>query len=135
MYELTIEAVAERVDEVIEFLDEIMQRHKVPMKTQVQLDIAVEEIFVNIARYGYPDKIGDANIVVDLPEGDRCISVCFIDHAQPYDPLQKPDPDISTGLEERPIGGLGIFMVKKSMDDMTYAYKDGCNILTIRKKL
>ena len=135
MYELKIEAVPDRVDEVTDFLDEIMQQLDVPVKIQVQLDIAAEEIFVNIASYGYPDRIGNARIVVNFPEDHSYISVCFIDRGLYYDPLNKQDPDITTGLEERQVGGLGIFMVKQSMDDMTYEYKDGCNMLTIRKNL
>ena len=72
---------------------------------------------------------------MEFLEENSLISVRFIDSGQPYDPLQKPDPDITAGLEDRPIGGLGIFMVKQSMDGMTYERKDGCNILTIQKRL
>ena len=135
MYELTIEAVADRVDEVTGSLDEILEEHGCPMKTQVALDIAVEEIFVNIAHYSYPGRVGEARILVELPADDSSVSIRFIDQGLPYDPLKKQDPDITLGLEERPVGGLGIFMVKQSMDDVTYEYKDGRNILTIRKDL
>lgn len=63
------------------------------------------------------------------------ISITFSDSGKPYNPLEKPDPDVTLSAEERSIGGLGIFMVKKSMDDMRYEYKDGQNILTITKRL
>ena len=135
MYELKIEAVADRCNEVTDFLDALLEEHDVPMKTQMQLDIAVEEIFVNIAHYGYPGQTGYARVVVDFPDNGACVSICFIDQGMPYDPLQKEDPDITLSAEERPIGGLGIFMVKKSVDDVHYEYRDGSNILTIRKDL
>ena len=135
MYELKIPAIADRVDEVTDRLDEILEEHGCPMKAQVALDIAVEEIFVNIAHYSYPDGVGDVRVLIELTADDSAVSIRFIDQGVPYDPLRKKDPDITLGLEERPIGGLGIFMVKQSMDDVTHEYKDGSNILTIRKDL
>ena len=133
MYELKIDAKVANLDEVIAFLDKIMEEHEIPMKASMQLDIAVEEIFVNIAHYGYPEGEGTAKITVELPEDSSSIVIRFIDQGTPYDPLKKPDPDITLTAEDRPIGGLGIFMVKKSMDNMEYEYKDGCNVLTITK--
>lgn len=133
MYELQIDAKVANLDEVIAFLDKIMEEHEIPMKASMQLDIAVEEIFVNIAHYGYPEGEGTAKITVELPEDSSSIVIRFIDQGTPYDPLKKPDPDITLAAEDRPIGGLGIFMVKKSMDNMEYEYKDGCNVLTITK--
>ena len=133
MYELKIDAKVANLDEVIAFLDKIMEEHEIPMKASMQLDIAVEEIFVNIAHYGYPEGEGTAKITVELPEDSSSIVIRFIDQGTPYDPLKKPDPDITLAAEDRPIGGLGIFTVKKSMDNMEYEYKDGCNVLTITK--
>ena len=132
MNELRLDATIENLDHVITFLDDIMEEYDLPMKARMQLDIAVEEIYVNIAHYAYPDGGGSAEIIVDFPE-EGIIKVSFIDQGQPYDPLQKPDPDITLSAEERPVGGLGIYMVKKSMDDMTYEYTDGSNRLTITK--
>ncbi|MBR3629133.1 MAG: ATP-binding protein [Oscillospiraceae bacterium] len=133
MYELNLDATIENLDPVIAFLDDIMEQHDVPMKAKIQLDVAAEEIYVNIAHYAYPKGPGTARIEVELPEDNSQILIRFIDKGQPYNPLEKADPDITLSAEERPIGGLGIYMVKKSMDDVSYAYEDGCNILTIVK--
>ena len=101
------------------------------MKAQMQIDIAVEEIFVNIARYAYAPGEGYAVIGV-LAEPGRA-EITFADNGMPYDPLAREDPDVSLSAEEREIGGLGIYMVKKTMDVMRYEYSDGQNLLTLVK--
>ena len=103
------------------------------MKQQMQIDIAAEEIFVNIAHYAYTPGTGEATICVELYQDPSAIEITFIDQGVPYDPLAKPDPDVTLSAKERKIGGLGIFMVKKSMDEVRYEYLDGCNVLTIKK--
>ena len=128
------EARLERLDEVLAFLDGILEEVNCPARIQMQIDVAVEELYVNIARYAYAPKAGPATVRVEVGE-DRVLSVTFIDGGMPYDPLAKPDPDVTLSAEERPIGGLGIYMVKKSMDKVDYRHQDGKNILTIRKKL
>ena len=105
------------------------------MKTQMQIDVAVEEIFVNIASYAYTPGTGSATILFEEEKDPHCAKITFIDRGVPYDPLKKADPDVTLSAEERGIGGLGIFMVKKTMDDISYVYKDEQNILTIRKSL
>jgi len=134
MKKLTIEAKTERLSEVLAFLDGMLEEAECGMKTQMQLDIAVEEIFVNIASYAYKDITGEAEIEIDISD-DRVVSVRFSDSGEPYDPLKKPDPDITLSADERSIGGLGIYMVKKSMDDMSYEYAGGKNVLTIKKQI
>ena len=135
MKELTIEALRENLPEVQEFIDEQLEEVGCPMKTQMTIDIAVEELFVNIASYAYNPEIGVAVVQVTVHEDPLSVEITFIDHGVQYDPLAKPDPKLDLGLMERRKGGFGIFMVKKSMDDMTYEYKDGKNILTIKKNL
>ena len=103
------------------------------MRIQLQMDIAVEEIFVNIASYAYEGKEGPSEIIFEL--NDKVAEITFIDSGIPYDPLAKEDPDITLSAEQRQIGGLGIFMVKKSMDDMKYEYSDGKNKLTLFKRI
>ena len=103
--------------------------------TQTTIGIAVEELFVNIAHYAYAPSTGNVVIRVEMHEDPLSVEISFIDSGIQYDPLAKPDPDTTLKAKERQKGGLGIFMVKKSMDSMTYAYKDGKNILTIRKNL
>ena len=128
------EARLDRLDEVLAFVDGILEEQACPMKTQMQLDIAVEELYVNIAHYAYAPGTGPAEIHV-ASEPNRVVTVTFIDRGKPYDPLQKPDPDVTLSAKERQIGGLGIYMVKKSMDDMTYRREQDRNVLTIRKRL
>ena len=135
MKELTVEAKVENLDEVIEFVDSQLEIYDCPMKIQTQIDIAVEELFVNIAHYAYKPETGSATLRVEVQEVPLSVIITFIDSGIPYDPLAKPDPDITLPAEEREIGGLGIYMVKKSMDNISYEYKDGKNILTIQKNL
>lgn len=135
MAEITIPARVENLDTVTAFVDAELEKLDCPMKTQIQIDVAVEELYVNIAHYAYTPGEGDATIEVETDPASRTVSITFRDRGVPYDPLAKPDPDVTLSADERQIGGLGIFMVKKSMDDMRYTYEDGQNILTIVKKL
>ena len=133
--EIEIEALTENLQEVLDFVDAHLERVDCPMKAQMQIDIAVEEIYVNIAHYAYTPKNGKAKIRVETKTDPPAVEITFTDWGVPYNPLTKEDPDVTLSAEERAIGGLGIYMVKKSMDDMRYEYKDGQNILTIEKKL
>lgn len=99
-----------------------------------QILIAAEEIFVNIASYAYGDGGGNASVKTLLDENNN-FHIRFEDGGIPYNPLAKADPNISLTAEERGIGGLGIFMVKKSMDDVQYEYKDDMNCLTLVKQI
>ena len=125
------EARLDRLNEVMAFVDAHLEEADCPMKTQLQIDVAVEEIYVNIASYAYAPETGPAVIRLEMAEDASAVTISFIDRGVPFDPLAKPDPDVTLSAQEREIGGLGIFMVKKSMDDMRYAYEDGQNILTI----
>ena len=133
--ELTIEATLENLPQVIGFLERCLEEADCPLKAQMQITVAAEEIFVNIAHYAYAPETGEATVRVEITEEPAAASVTFIDRGIPFDPLAKPDPDVTLSAEERGIGGLGIYMVKKSMDDVRYAYRDGQNILTLTKKL
>ena len=105
------------------------------MKTQLQVDVAIDELFGNIAHYAYNPEVGAATVRVEVTEDPLSVVITFIDNGVPYDPLAKADPDITLSAEERQIGGLGIYMVKKSMDDISYQYKNGQNILRIKKHI
>lgn len=135
MKEMEIEATLDNFEEVQAFVDEELERLGCSMETQIQIDIAVEEIFVNIAHYAYNPDVGKATIRVEITEDPLSVVLTFMDNGIPYDPLAKQDPDVTLPPEERQIGGLGIYMVKESMDDVKYEYRDGKNILTICKKL
>lgn len=131
--ELNISAEIANLDRVLEFIEGNLEAHEASMKATTQIAIAVEEIYVNIAHYAYGDSTGDATIQVSYK--DRDIYITFIDSGMPYDPLAKPDPDITLPASEREIGGLGIYMVKKSMDDVIYKRDGDKNILTLVKSI
>ena len=128
------EARLDRLDEVLSFVNGILEEMDCPMKLLMQLDVAVEELYVNIAHYAYAPGSGPATIRVGT-EPERVVAITFIDRGMPYDPLARPDPDVTLPAEERQIGGLGIYLVKKSMDDMTYRRDGDRNVLTIRKRV
>lgn len=135
MKELTIAATVENIETVTDFVNEQLETLDCPMKVQMQIDIAIDELFGNIAHYAYNPDVGDATVRVEVTEEPLAVVITFIDKGVPYDPLAKADPNIALSAEEREIGGLGIFMVKKTMDGITYEYKDGQNILTIKKNI
>ena len=135
MKELTISATVENIEVVTDFVNAQLEALDCPMKAQMQIDIAIDELFGNIAHYAYNPDVGDATVRVEVLEDPLSVVITFIDGGVPYDPLSAADPDITLSAEERSIGGLGIFMVKKSMDEISYRYENGSNILSIRKKL
>jgi len=135
MKELSIAATVENIEVVTAFVDEQLEALGCPMKAQMQIDIAIDELFGNIAHYAYNPEVGEATVRVEVQENPLSVIITFIDGGVPYDPLAAADPDTSLSAEERAIGGLGIFMVKKSMDEITYRYENGSNILSIRKNL
>ncbi len=135
MAEITLAATVENIAAATDFVTEQLEQLGCPMKVQMQFSIAVDELFGNIAYYAYPSGDGTATIQVHVREEARQVIVTFMDEGIPYNPLAKEDPDIALSAEDRPIGGLGIFMVKKSMDDMQYRYEDGKNILSVIKNL
>ncbi len=129
------EATIDDVTTVTEFIESELEKIGCPMKTIIQINIAIDEMFSNIVKYGYPDAPGPVNVRFIGKEGSPSVYIRFEDEGIPYNPLTKEDPDITLSAEERNIGGLGIFMVKKTMDDIKYKYEEGKNILTIRKDL
>ena len=135
MKEMSIAATIENIEVVTDFVNEQLEALDCPMKAQIQIDVAIDELFGNIAHYAYHPEVGEATVRVEVIQEPLAVVITFIDNGVPYDPLAKADPDITLSAEDREIGGLGIFMVKKSMDEITYEYKDGQNILAIKKSL
>ncbi len=133
--ELEIDALTENLAQVQAFVDEHLEAAGCPFKVQMQVGIAVEEIFINIASYAYAPGTGKATIRVEVLKDPSLVNITFIDRGIPYDPLAKQDPDITLPADERDIGGLGIFMAKEIMDNEHYEYKDGQNIFTLTKYL
>ncbi len=135
MKELNISATIENIAAVTAFVDEQLEELDCPMRTQLQVDVAIDELFGNIAHYAYNPEVGAATVRVEVTDKPLSVVITFIDNGVPYDPLAKADPDVTLSAEERQIGGLGIYMVKKSMDDVSYEYKNGQNILRIKKHI
>ena len=135
MKELTVSATVENIATVTDFVNEQLESYDCPMKAQMQIDIAIDELFGNIAHYAYNPEIGEATVRVEVVENPLSVVITFIDNGVPYDPLKNDDPDTTLSADEREIGGLGIYMVKKTMDEIAYEYKDGQNILKIKKNI
>jgi anti-sigma regulatory factor (Ser/Thr protein kinase) len=118
-----------------EFVNEQLRNMGCSRRALTQIDVALDELFSNVCRYAYPDDIGSVTIHVnELPE-QNAVSITLEDAGMPFDPLSRKDPDITLGIHERGIGGLGIFMVKRTMNDVCYEYRDGLNVLTVTKTL
>ena len=133
MEKITLSATVENLQRVIDFATEKLEARDCPIKTSMQLELVIEEIFVNIASYAYRPETGDATFCMDFAENPDAVTLTFIDGGKPYNPLDKPDPDTSLELEERDIGGLGIFLVKKNVDEIFYERTDDKNILRMKK--
>lgn len=135
MKEWTFEASIERIPWLTEQIDGLLDGLDCPSRAQMQIDVAIDELVANIASYAYGTGKGEVTVRFDFESDSRTVVITFIDSGIPYDPLAKPDPDVTLAVEKRGVGGLGIFLVKKTMDDMTYARLDGHNVLTIRKRI
>ena len=135
MTKKTFPAKTEALPEVLGFVEETLEGFECPMKIQTVICVALEEVFVNIAHYAYPESAGDMTLRIGFDETSRTITFRITDGGIPFDPLKKPDPDITLSAEEREIGGLGIFIARKTMDSLQYAYENGKNILTMIKKI
>ena len=135
MKDITVDATLDNLEVVQDFVREELESRGCSMKVMMQIEIAVEEIYVNIVHYAYNPEIGKATIRCEVVDNPMQVIIQFLDSGVPFDPLAKEDADITLSAEERNIGGLGIFMVKQSMDEVNYEYKEGKNVLTIRKVL
>ena len=133
MKEMTVAARLENIEVVTAFIDAFLEDADCPVKTQMQIDVAVDEVMSNIAHYAYPDSEG--TVTVSIEEKENTVQIFFRDSGIPYDPLTAKAPDLSLSAEDRPIGGLGIHMVKKMMDAVSYRYENGQNMLTLQKML
>ena len=137
--ELTVDAEIEELERVLDFISEYISELGCSMALEMKINVACEEIFVNIAHYAYkkisPELHGKACISLSLDETGENIQIMFRDKGIAYNPLEKSDPDVSLSAEERDIGGLGIFMVKKSMDSVLYERDGDENVLVLVKNL
>jgi anti-sigma regulatory factor (Ser/Thr protein kinase) len=134
MKELKLEASIDNIAPVTDWVNEILEQSDCPVKIQLQIDVAIDEIVTNIASYAYGAEGGDFSVQAEIRNEPRQLELRFIDSGIPFDPLQKADPDTSLSAEERQIGGLGIYLVRSIMDQVTYSRKEGKNILSMTKK-
>lgn len=135
MKKIVLPARLDSWEQVYEFLNKNLDEMACSKKVRMQVLVAAEEVYVNIARYAYQEQAGEGNVSVEIGRSRQTgqITIIFTDNGIRYDPLRREDPDTTLSAEEREIGGLGIYMVKQMMDDVNYRYEDGKNILTIRK--
>lgn len=133
-YEGVFPAEESALADVLGFVEGTLQTGNCPMKLTMALCVAIEEVFVNVAHYAYGEGSGDVKLSITFSMADNSVTFRLSDKGVPFDPLKKPDPDITLSAEEREIGGLGIFITKKTMDTVSYAYENGENVLTMTKK-
>ena len=135
MMKQTFPAKIDALSDMLSFVERSLEHYGCPIKIQIAICVAMEEMFVNVARYAYPDREGDMTLHIGFDDQTRNVTFIMSDKGVPFDPLKKPDPDITLSAEEREIGGLGIFIAKKTMDSLSYSYENGENVLTMIKKI
>ena len=132
---ITLPATVENIGKITAFVEGRMEEKGCPLKPIMQVSMAVDGVMANVAMYAYAPGTGDVTVAVDFDDGSRTVSITFIDRGVAFDPLAKEDPDVTLPAEQRKIGGLGIFLVKKTMDDVTYRREGDKNVLCIKKKV
>lgn len=135
MKTLSLEAKLENIPKVTEFIDLELEALDCPMKAQMEIDIMIDEIFGNIVNYAYGDDSGPVTVQFETCREPLSVIITFEDQGIPFDPLTTEEPDVTLSADQRKIGGLGIFIVKKTMDKVDYEYRDGRNILKVKKIL
>ena len=133
--ELTVEAAVYNIEKVTQFVNLELDKLNCPPKAQTQIAVAIDELFGNIAKYAYQPEIGKATVRFEVEKNPLSVIITFIDNGVPFNPLEQVEPDTHKPLKEREAGGLGIFLVKKTMTMVEYEYKNNQNILKIKKSL
>ena len=135
MREITVNASLEEIRRITGHVNALLKELACPERIRIQIDVAIDEVFSNISRYAYYPETGQATVRLEVERDPLCVVITFIDRGAPYNPLTAKEPDLSLPARKRPVGGLGLFMVRRIMDGVTYGYRDGQNILTIRKRI
>ena len=131
---ITLPAVVDSIEKVTEFVNDRLQKSNIPQKIQTQIDVVIDELMSNVTKFAYRDG-KNGNISVEMEVNEEEIAMTFRDSGVPFNPLEQADPDVNAPLEQRKIGGLGLFLVRKTMDRLNYVYENGQNVLTVIKKL
>jgi sigma-B regulation protein RsbU (phosphoserine phosphatase) len=135
MKEKVFSARKDALPEVMAFTEECLESFGCQMKSQMAICVAVEEIFVNIASYAYGENTGEASLCFSFDKAERLMTLEVKDEGIQFNPLERDEPDITLSAADREIGGLGIFITKKTMDEISYSYENGKNVLTMVKKI
>ena len=136
MREMTVSASPDQIDAVMDFVNGQLEEMDCPKETRIDVDVAVDELLGNIVQYAYRPGTGTVTVRVDTAKNPAAVTITFADRGSPFNPLAKEAPDTtSLPAGKRPAGGLGLFMTRRLMDDLTYAYRDGQNVLTARKAI
>lgn len=135
MKKTIVDSTIENLSSVMGFINSELDELQCPEQIRAKIKLAVDELFGNICYYAYDSTPGPVTVCLESKSDPLAVEISFIDKGKPYNPLEADEPDIGLSGEDRPIGGLGIFLVQSTMDDMNYKYKDEQNILTIRKNL
>ena len=133
MNEISVAAKLENMQKVLDFISEELEKIGCSMKSQMQLALVAEEIYVNIVNYAYQAELGKATVKIETENDPLKVIIQFVDSGIPYNPLERTDPDITLSADEREIGGLGVYLTKKLTDNVGYEYIDGMNVLTLEK--
>ncbi len=134
MKECVLEAKIDNIYKLADFLEEQLSKLKVSMAEDMKINLVMEELFVNIANYAYAPKTGICTIRAEVFPEENAIALTFIDRGIPFNPLKRKDPDVTLSAKERRVGGLGIYMAKREVDEIIYRREGGQNILWLKKR-
>ncbi|MCI1721880.1 MAG: ATP-binding protein [Lachnospiraceae bacterium] len=132
--EITLDATVENMDEVMDFIRGSFQEAGCPKQVIMATLVATEEMYVNVAHYAYAPETGSVTVCCETNANEKYGTITLTDSGMPFNPLAKEDANIMLSAEEREIGGLGILMVKRIMDEVAYSYEGGKNCFTMTKK-
>lgn len=130
---IIVPAALNQIAPVTEMINKKMEELNCSLRTRMHIRVAVDEIISNIVHYAYGNRRGTINVEVEAEENPPYLSITFIDQGVPFNPLTARDPELAGSAKQRPVGGLGLYIVKKTMDMVYYEYKNNSNILIIRK--
>lgn len=135
MKTVKVPAKLRELDNVRAFADEVLTDTTASTEDRLAIELAVEEVFVNIVKYACLPEAGKITVSCEHDSDNEAVEIRFLDEGHPFNPLSMKDPDLKADLSERNPGGLGIYMLKKLMDRVEYDYVEGRNRLVIWKKL
>jgi len=130
LLQIKLPAVLENLTQFIESVSDCARAQGFGQKRLSQIEVAMDEALVNIVHYSYPDKSGDAEVVCSIDDKNRFI-IEIMDWGLPFNVLSLDEPDLISDISERKVGGVGVFIIRKLMDDVKYRYEDNKNILVL----